>query len=500
LNQRRLGAVLSYVSMGISILIQFAYVPLLLHYLTKNEYGLYQLIGSLIAYMAVMDFGLSTTIVRYYSKYKALNDRPGEENILAIFSAIYGVITVVCLLIGSALYFSIERVYGNTLSIAEIYSAKVMFLILLGNVAVALPSNIFTAVITVHERFVFLRLVAILQTCLKPLVVISVFAYEASAINLVIINTVFNFFVIICNVYYCYTKLNFKVKFHYCDKLLIKEVLVFSFFIFLNAIVDQIYWKTSQLVLGAVIGTAAVAVYAIAIQLDMAFMNFSTGISGVFLPKLSSIVATTKNMSAIDDLFIKIGRIQYLILALICSGFLLYGKQFIFLWAGGIFEESYYIASMIMVALIIPLIQNLGLSILQAMNKHAFRSKLYVLIALLNFAISIPLANKYGGIGCAMATSGALLLGNGVIINIYYYKIIHLDILRFFKEILKLTIPVLIVVSIALMVEQFINKISIPILAGKIAMYSILYGIILWRFGMNKYEKGLIIGLLHGKL
>lgn len=495
-----MGAVLSYVSMGINILIQFAYVPLLLHFLSKNEYGLYQLIGSLIAYMAVMDFGLSTTIVRYYSKYKALKDKQGEENILAIFSTIYAIITLGCVLIGIALYFTIDSVYGNTLSITEMYSAKIMFLILLGNIAITLPANIFTAVITVHERFVFLRLVAILQTCLKPLVVISVFAYEASAINLVIINTVFNLFVISCNIYYCYKKLNLKIKFHYWDKMLVKEVLAFSFFIFLNAIVDQIYWKTSQLVLGAVIGTAAVAIYAIAIQLDMAFMNFSTGISGVFLPKLSAIVATTKNMTAIDDLFIKIGRIQYLILALICSGFLVYGKQFIVLWAGESFEESYYIAAIIMVALIIPLIQNLGISIMQAMNKHAFRAKIYVIIALLNFAISIPLAHKYGGIGCAIATSGALLLGNGLLINIYYYKVIHLDIFRFFKEILKLTIPVLIVVFISLILEKFVTNVSIPILVGKITMYSILYGIVLWKFGMNKYEKSLIAGLVHGKL
>ena len=486
--------------MGMNIIIQFAYIPILLHYLTKNEYGLYQLIGSLIAYMAVMDFGLSTTIVRYYSKYKALRDKKGEENILAIFSIIYGIITIVCILIGGVLYSFIESIYGNTLNVAELNSAKTMFLILLGNVAITIPSNIFAAVIIAHERFIFLRLVAILQTCLKPLAVISVFAYEANAINLAIINTFFNFFVITCNIYYCYKKLNFKAKFYYWDKLLVKEVLVFSFFIFLNVIVDQLYWKTSQLVLGAVSGTVAVAVYAVAVQLDMAFMSFSTGISGVFLPKLSAIVATTKNMIAVDELFIRIGRIQYLILAFICSGFLIYGKQFIFLWIGDGFEEAYYIASLLMVALLVPLIQSLGVSILQAMNKHAFRSKLYTLIAIFNFVISIPLAKQYGGIGCAIATSGAFFLGGWIIINIYYYKIIHLDILKFFKEILNLTIPLLIVAFFALLGEHFITETSISILVGKIMVYIAFYGIIMWKFGMNKYEKGLIVGLFHGRI
>lgn len=483
--------------MGINISIQFAYVPLLLHYLSANEYGLYQLIGSLIAYMAIMDFGFSTTIVRYYSKYNVSKDNMSKENILATFSIIYGIISICCLFIGGALYFSIDPLYGDTLNTFEIQSAKIMFLILLANIIVTIPSHIYTAVISAHERFVFLRLVSIIQACLKPAVVFAVFSYNASAINLIIIDTVFNFFVISCNIYYCYHNLDFKIKFHYWDKNIVREVLAFSFFIFLGAIVDQVYWKTSQLVLGAIIGTSAVAVYAIAIQLDMAFMNFSTGISGVFLPRLSVLVSKSNDMTSINDLFVKIGRIQYLILSLIFSGFLVYGKQFIVLWAGKGFAESYYIAIIIMAALMIPLIQNLGISILQAMNKHAFRAILYLIIAILNFLASIPLAREYGGIGCAIATSGALLLGNGLIINIYYYKVIHLDILTFFKEIFKLTIPLLMILTVALAGEYFFNTISLLALASKIVLYTIIYGIIMWKFSMNEYEKGVIYGLLH---
>ena len=64
-NERKAGIVLSYVSMFFSIVIGLIYVPMLLHFLGKEQYGLYQLMGSLIAYMAVMDFGLANTITRY---------------------------------------------------------------------------------------------------------------------------------------------------------------------------------------------------------------------------------------------------------------------------------------------------------------------------------------------------------------------------------------------------------------------------------------------------
>lgn len=499
MNQRRIGAILSYVSLGSSMVIQFCFIPILFHYLTKNEYGLYQLIGSLIAYMTIMDFGLSATIVRYYSKYTTFDDVIGKENVLALFLILYGVISFFSVIAGMGLYASIDIIYKMILSPIELLAAKDMFLILLLNIIITIPSNVFSAVIIAHEKFIFQRVVSIMQTCLKPIVVLAVFNWQASAINLVIIDTIFNLFIILCNAFYCFRKLNLKIKFHFWDKNLMCEVVSFALFVFLNAVVDQVYWKTSQLVLGAFIGTSAVAVYAIAIQLDMAFMSFSTGISNVFLPKLSVIVDTTKDMTIINELFVKIGRLQYFVLALICSGFGLYGKQFIYLWVGAGFEEAYDIALLIMIALMIPLVQNLGVSILQALNKHAFRSKLYVIIAILNFIISIPLAKQYGGFGCAMATSGALLLGNGLIINIYYYKVIGLNVIKFFKEILKLTVVVFGVVLIAYSMERFFSFPSFPWLVGKVILYITGYGVAMWHFGMNEYEKSLFLMVLPRK-
>ena len=84
MNQRKLGIFLSYLNIALQAVIGFLYVPILLHYIGKSEYGLYQLMGSLIAYFSIMDFGLSAAVIRFYAKYKALKDSIGMENILAI--------------------------------------------------------------------------------------------------------------------------------------------------------------------------------------------------------------------------------------------------------------------------------------------------------------------------------------------------------------------------------------------------------------------------------
>ena len=88
MNERKIGILLSYLNIALHAIVGFLYVPILLHYIGKSEYGLYQLIGSLIAYFSIMDFGLTAAVTRFYTKYKALKDKVGMENILAI--SLYG--------------------------------------------------------------------------------------------------------------------------------------------------------------------------------------------------------------------------------------------------------------------------------------------------------------------------------------------------------------------------------------------------------------------------
>lgn len=494
-NQRKAGVVLSYLSMFLHVVIGLIYVPMLLHFLGKSQYGLYQLMGSLIAYMTVMDFGLSTTITRYYSRYLALNDEKNQANILASCGIIYTIITVIILVVGVVIYFNMGRVFSNSLTVNELAQARQIFIIMLINIAIFIPAQIFTAVIESHERFIFIRLVSIIQASLQPFVILAVMYFKADVIRLVIVQTLFNIVTIAITGYYSFNKLKIKIKLYFWDSVLVKEIIGFSFYIFLNMIIDQIYWKTDQIILGIVSGTSAVAVYSIASQLNSYYRKFSANIIKIFLPKVSAISARTKDMSEINQLFNRVGRIQFIIMSLILSGFILYGKDFIGFWAGEDFKPAYYMALIIMVSSLIPLIQNMGIIILQAQNKHAFRSKMYLFIAILSVILTIPLAKHYGGIGCAVATSSALILGNVVIINIYYHKRIGIDIISFAKEIFSMSLPVIIAIIIGIAGNCFINTADIVILGIKIISYTFIFIALMWFLGFNDYEKGLFKGV-----
>lgn len=322
------------------------------------------------------------------------------------------------------------------------------------------------------------------------MIVLLQFGYKAVA--LVVVTTLFNLCTLASNFFYCRWFLKIRMAFGKIDWSFLKEVAVYSFWIFLNAIMDRIYWSTGQFVLGAFVGTAAVAVFAVAIQLEHMYMSFSTAISGVFLPKVTAMVSRSSSEKAVSDLFVRTGRVQYCVLALVLSGFFLFGRQFIELWAGPGYRDAYGLALLFFVPLTVPLIQNLGITILQARNQMKFRSLLYLGISLVSLAFQVPLAKRYGGFGCAWAIAGALILGQILVMNVYYQVKQKIDILAFWKEIGKMSVAPLLIVAVSYLALRNIALDSPLRLGLGILAYLLVYLPVFYFASMNAYERELV--------
>ena len=366
-----------------------------------------------------------------------------------------------------------------------------MFLIF--NLAVTFPMSIFKSILTAYERFVFPKFVNIIRIILNTIIMICLLEMGYKAVAMVVLQTLFNLATLTIDYLYCKYKLQIKIFFRNFQWGFLKEVAIYSFWIFLNVIMDRIYWSTGQFVLGSLVGTAAVAIFAVAIHLEHMYMQFSTAIANVFLPKVTGMVARNNNRKEISDLFIRTGRIQYIVMAFILTGFVIFGRDFINLWAGYDYESAYIITLLFYVSLTIPLIQNLGITILQARNQMKFRSLLYIVIAVFSLMFQIVLAQVYGGIGCAIAIAGALFLGQGLIMNIYYHKKQDLDIWTFWKEIIKMSIvPIILCVS-SMFLMRNINLNNWFELGVAIVIFAIIYVPAFFRFSMNQSERDLFI-------
>lgn len=495
MNQLKAGAVLNYVAIILNMVIGLLYTPYMLRMLGQAEYGLYSLAASIIAYLTVLDLGFGNAIIRYTAKFRAEDKVNEQKYMFGMFLILYMGIGIIAVIAGSLLSFNVESIFSAKMTEYEVDRTRIMLWLMTFNLAFTFPMSIWGSIMTAYERFTFPRIVSIVRSVLNPLVMVALLAIGYKALAMVIVTTIFNVVTLLINYWYCKNKLKIEVRYGKFDFKFLKEVSIYSFWIFLNAIMDKIYWSTGQFVLGIYRGTVAIAIYAVAIHLQNMFMMFSTAISSVFLPKVTAMVAKGDNEKDISDLFIRTGRIQYILLSLILTGFIIFGRSFINLWAGEGYQEAYLYALMFFIPLTVPLIQNMGIIILQARNQMKFRSLLYIVIAVVSLVSSFPLAKYYGGMGCAISTAGALVLGQIIIMNIYYQRKQHIDIVRFWKEISNMSLVPIAFISIYLVFQAEIDIYTASFMnftIGIVAFLS-LYVPLFWKLSMNRSEKELFM-------
>lgn len=491
INQLKAGAFLSYVLLGINALIGLIYTPFLLRMLGKSEYGLYSLAVSVIAYLTVLDLGFGNAIVRYTAKFRAEGKKEEQYGMFGMFFLLYLVISLTAFMVAMVVVWKVDVIFDSSMTVEEVGRMRIILLLMAFNLAFTFPMSIWGSIITAYENFVFQKLINIARTLLNPLVMVWLLLWGYKAVALVVVTTLFNVLTLIINYIYCKRELQVKLYFKRFKWEFLKEVSIYSFWIFLNAIMDRIYWSSGQFILGIYQGTASVAVYAVAIQLKDMFFMFSTAISSVFLPKVTSMVTQGVSEREISDLFIKTGRIQYLIMAFVLVAFILFGRPFIGLWAGHSYMEAYTIALLFFIPVTVPLIQNLGITILMARDQMRFRCVLYIIIAIGSLLVSVPLAKMYGGIGCAIATALALILGQVIAMNIYYKRKIHLDILRFWREIGKMSVAPLVVGILGYFVLRQVEINTMLSFLTSVLVFGSVYLVIIWNAGMNSFERNL---------
>lgn len=490
--QKKLGVILQYSQMALSILISFIYTPVMLRILGQSEYGIYNLSNSIISYLSLLSLGFGASYIRFYSRYKKNDDKVGIKKLNGLFLLVFLIMGVIALICGIGLSENVSLFFNNTYSANDIRIAKVLMLFMSFNLALSFPTSVFTSYVTSQEKFVFQKLLNMIKTVVSPLLTLPILLLGYGSIGMIVITTVITVLVDIINIVFCVVKLGMQFDFNKPNLLLLKEIATFSFFIAINQIVDQINWATDKMVLGKICTSTAVAVYAIGSQINTYYLQFSTAISGVFVPQVNRIVVSNederKRNGELTELFTKVGRVQFIVLMLILLGFVFEGKFFISKWAGDGYENAYYVAVLLIAPVTIPLIQNIGIEIQRAKNMHQFRSYVYLGMAVLNIGISIVLASYWGEVGAALGTTISLLLANGLVMNIFYHKKIGIDIIYFWKNIAKfvpaLVIPV--IVGILLNIKECKSLVGF---VTRSMIYIIVYCISMYFLGMNDFEK-----------
>ena len=492
MNQRKTGMILSYIHILVSNTIAIIYTPYMLRLMGQSEYGLFGTANSFTSYLSLLSLGIGGAYFRFNARYRAANDREGEKRINGMFLTIFTSLSVLVFIGGMICVYFAGHLVENTFSARELGKLRIIMVLLTINMMITFIFNVVSMALQAYEKYSFIHLVTLSSGIITPVINVIVLNLGGRAVSISAISLIISFVCYI--IYFIYARKAIRLEFSFrgFDKDIMKEIFVFSGFLFLNSITDQITFSTDNIVLSAVKGTTAVAVYSVGSNFKNYFQQFAAGVSGVFGPTIHMNVAQGNDLKVLDDIFIRVGRIQFYIVSLVLIGYLSIGQDFVQLWAGDGYQDAYYIGLMLMISVFVPSIQGVGLEIQKALNMHKARSLVYFCIALINVAITIPLSRLWGGLGAAFATMICMITGATMFMNLYYWKRIGLDIPRFIKSMINILpgyiLPIGVGITINLCIE-IDNYMGILLSA---VLISVCFFISIWTFSMNPYEKELI--------
>ena len=495
ITSKKVGIVASYLMIACNTVSSIVLVPFYLKFLGVDGYGFYQMIYSVASYILILDFGIGTTMVRFLTEYRVKNDEKGVQNFAAHCGLFVLIINVVIIVIGIVLSFKIGDIYPS-LTPDKIVLGTKMFRLMIAVLVMTVTEHFMEGIAMAYDAFSIAKIIGVVKLLVKFILVLC-FLYEGQGVeSLVYVDVLAELSVLVLYSLFNFGYIKFKIKLHKFDMKMFKPMATFMVAIMLQSIVAYLNNTVDKTILGVMLGETASGIYGLSMTFITMFNMIPTAILTIFLPQATKMVIQGESMEKHTQMAGMLGRYQMIVCGGILSAFTVLGMDFIHLWAGEDEKEIWLTALIIMIPNSIPLIQNYCLNVLDAMNKRLFRSLVLLGISIVNIFLTVFMIKKMGLLGAPVATAIAYIIGHGFVINVYYKKIIGIDIGKMWKTIFSRLLPCVIVTTAITYPLTLFENVSIISFGVKCVAWCIVYGVFLISFGFNKSEKNIIRKLI----
>lgn len=495
-KQIKLGAILSYIAIAFNILTGIIYTPWMISVIGQSDYGIYGVAISVIS-LCTMDFGLGSASSRFIAKYLAEKDEKSVERFIGIAVKLYLVIDAAIILALSTIYFLLDRIYIS-FSPMELDKLRVIFVITGAFTVISFPFQILNGVLIARERFVFQKLCDCINKVLIVVLMVGALNLGGGLYSLVIVNAVVGCIIIILKNYYLKKKKIIKVEWKYWNIQWVKNIFSFSVWITIILIMQRLILNITPTILGVTSGTTEIAVFTAAMNIEGYTYTLTGALSGLFLARVSMMIyGENADKKKLEELMVKVGRIQLIAIGAICAIFFSVGQEFVLLWLGNDFKNVYYVVVLLIAPQLVISTQGIAETALTAMGEVKYRTIAVTVTALVSVVLSFILSRSLGAIGASIGIFTGYVLGDVIVLNIIYKKTLKIDIGTFFRKChLNMSIPIILTFLTGLVIRQIAYGKGWLYFMLKCAFLGILYLTAIWTISLKREEKTMILGQL----
>jgi O-antigen/teichoic acid export membrane protein len=426
------GTATKYVLLAVNIVTGVLLMPFTIEHLGKAQYGLWMLVASMTYYFQLLDLGYGSGLVRHITEADARGDEAGVNEVVSTFVVVYTGIGSIALL-GSVILAALVIPRFPSIDAAQLRLAQTVMLILGVRVAIGFPMTVFGAVATSRQAFALNGGIAIASSLLSALVTYVVLVNGHGLITLVASTTsvaLLTYVAYAASARHVFPAL--RIRLSRFNRSRVREVTAFSAYVFLIDIAIQLGFNLDNVVIGAALGTSAVAVYAVCFRLTDYQRQLCNQLNGLLFPVIVRFATTDRarlRTTATEATRVAAGLVTGVTACLVGFGSLLIGA-----WMGPGFEDAVlplYVLAAGSVVLVIQ--QPLG-NVLMGGGRHRFVAFVALGEAVANLALSLVLVGQYGLLGVAVGTAVPVILANLLILMPAACRAMGVPYLQFLRE------------------------------------------------------------------
>jgi O-antigen/teichoic acid export membrane protein len=490
LGQVRASAVISYLTVVFTAAAGLIYTPWMVASVGRADYGLYTLAMSLVS-LFLLDFGIGQAVSKFLSEYRAKQQGDRVNDFLGVAYRIYLVIAAACAIVLIVAFFLLDRIYAQ-LGPAQMSTFRVLYLIVASYSVLAFPFAPLDGILLSSERLIALRLCTLLQKVLTVLLIVCALLLGWGVLGLVTANAAASLVFVVTKLLIVRRTTTVRANFIHADWGLARRIFSFSGWVAASQVALGFVFNVAPSILAIVSGAPEIAVFGIANALESYVFSAADALNGLFLPRVSRIVAGEDPTDGILDLMVTVGRIQTYIIGLIVIGFACVGRDFVVAWMGASFTPVYFGALLLMIPCLIELPQQIASTTVLATNNVKAQARVYGIMAVLNIVLMFVLARLFGAVGaCAAIAVSYLVRTLGM--NVVYSAQLGIDVFAFFRRTYgSWLMPASFSLAFGLGVNHYFALGGWLGVGIKALLVVLVYSASMYSMGFNDYEKRLV--------
>lgn len=496
---RKIGVVFSSLLTAIQMLSTLLFTPFLIRSFGPAEYGVYSLALSLTTYLLLLDLGVGNALIRYITKYRVTNDTVSSSKLKGTLILFYASTGILSFLIGCVLVACFGTFFSQGLTPQEIVLGRKILFVTIINIAVTLAFTPYNKILLAYEHFGLVKLLEIGKTLLQVGISCLVLLRCGRSIAISAVHLLTTIVLQVATMIISNRLVPIKPVFFTRDISFIKEITVYTSFLFIQMVAAQINNMTDHVLLGVFATSTTVAVYQVGTQIVQYFQTVAHSFNGVLQPGVVRLVETTAaERQTIHHEMERISHLVFSVLSIVYVVFLINGPCFIRLWVGDTYQSAYYVTAILLTPLTFVLPQNVGMQVLYAIDKHKVQALIKIVVACLNILLTTVLIRVMDPlIGAAIGTAFSCIMGDFIIMNITFKRELAINPISYFCSMLKGTVLCLAaILAIGFVMNTVLPPQSWFGMLSSCALLVTLYALFMWKIGFNSQEKEMAAGIV----